>query len=177
MRFSGQICKDGKFWLAEIPILELMTQGRTEREAYEMVADMLESMVNREGFRIEVFRGSDNRFEVGSSETRHMIGLLLQRKREISGLSPSRSPIASAHRHVTHTPDMSREDRLRQSGGSMSFSMPCAQRLTLSLMRVRFPDIFVRRDTIWIPHRPEIRFGLSISNSFRHDLKNRATIE
>jgi len=30
MRFSGKIYKDGKFWLAEIPILDLMTQGRTK---------------------------------------------------------------------------------------------------------------------------------------------------
>lgn len=91
MRFSGQICKDGKFWLAEIPILDLMTQGRTEKEVYEMTADMLESMVDKEGFRIEVFRGSDNRFEVGSSETGHTISLLLQRKREIGGLSLSQA--------------------------------------------------------------------------------------
>jgi len=46
MRFSGKIYKDGKFWLAEILILDLMTQGSTKKEAYEMVADMLESLVN-----------------------------------------------------------------------------------------------------------------------------------
>jgi len=49
MRFSGKIYKDGKFWLAEIPILDLMTQGRTKKEAYEMVADMLEYLVNYKG--------------------------------------------------------------------------------------------------------------------------------
>jgi len=45
MRFSGSIYKDGKFWLAEIPILDLMTQGKTKKEAYEMLSDMLESLV------------------------------------------------------------------------------------------------------------------------------------
>ena len=89
MRFSGKIFKDGKFWLAEIPILDLMTQGRTKKEAYEMVADMLETMVNREGFRIQVHKGTKNSFEVSSSEPKHMVSLLLQRKREISGLSLS----------------------------------------------------------------------------------------
>ncbi len=89
MRFSGTIYKDGKFWLAEIPILDLMTQGRTKKEAYEMVADMLESLINKEGFEAEIFKGMQDRFEVGSSEPRHMISLLLQRKREISGLSLS----------------------------------------------------------------------------------------
>jgi len=87
MRFSGKIYKDGKFWLAEIPILDLMTQGRTKKEAYEMVADMLESLVNKDGFKIEVYKGKKDDFEVGSSEPKHMVSLLLQRKRELSGLS------------------------------------------------------------------------------------------
>lgn len=47
MRFPGKIYKDGKFWLAEIPILEAMTQGHTRKEALEMVADMVETMVNK----------------------------------------------------------------------------------------------------------------------------------
>ncbi|MBC8457698.1 MAG: hypothetical protein H8D67_06875 [Deltaproteobacteria bacterium] len=29
MRFSGKIYKDGRFWLAEIPILDAMTRGHT----------------------------------------------------------------------------------------------------------------------------------------------------
>ena len=89
MRFSGKLYKDGKFWLAEIQILDLMTQGHTKKEAYEMVADMLETLVNKEGFKIAVFKGPNNTFEVGSLEPKHMISLLLQRKREISGLSLS----------------------------------------------------------------------------------------
>jgi hypothetical protein len=87
MRFSGKIYKDDKFWLAEIPILDLMTQGRTKKEAYAMVADMLESLVGKDGFKIEVYKGTKDRFEVGSLEPKHMVSLLLQRKREMSGLS------------------------------------------------------------------------------------------
>ncbi len=87
MRFYGKIYKDDKFWLAEIPILDLMTQGRTKKEAYDMVADMLETMIDKEGCRIEVHKGPKGSFEVSSLEPRHMVGLLLQRKRELSGLS------------------------------------------------------------------------------------------
>ena len=87
MRFSGMIYKDGKFWLAEIPILDLMTQGRTKKEAYEMIADMLESLVDKDDFKVTVYTGKKDTFEVGSSESKHMIRLLLQRKRELSGLS------------------------------------------------------------------------------------------
>jgi len=89
MRFSGRIFKDGKFWLAEIPILDLMTQGRTKKETYEMVADMLETMVNKEGFKVSVFKGKGNTFEIGSLDSKHLVSLLLQRKRELSGLSLS----------------------------------------------------------------------------------------
>ena len=87
MRFSGKIYKDGKFWLAEIPILDLMTQGYTKGEAYEMVVDMLESLINKKDFKAEVFKKSKDTFEISSSEPKYMISLLLQRKREISGLS------------------------------------------------------------------------------------------
>jgi len=44
MRFSGKIYKDGRFWLAEIPILDAVTQGHTRKEALEMAADMVETM-------------------------------------------------------------------------------------------------------------------------------------
>ena len=87
MRFSGTVYKDGKFWLAEIPILDLMPQGRTKKEAYKMVADMLESLVNKEDFKVNVYIGEKDTFEVGSPEPKHMVSLLLQRKRELSGLS------------------------------------------------------------------------------------------
>jgi DNA-binding transcriptional regulator YiaG len=87
MRFSGKIHKDGKFWLAEIPILDLMTQGHTKGEAYKMVVDMLESLINNKEFKAEVFKKSKDTFEISSSEPKYMISLLLQRKREISGLS------------------------------------------------------------------------------------------
>ena len=93
MRFSGKIYKDGKFWLAEIPILDLMTQGRTKREAYEMVADMLDTMVNQKDFEITVFKGKKDTFEVGSSDAKYFVRLLLQRKRELSGLSLSQVAI------------------------------------------------------------------------------------
>jgi len=87
MRFSGSIYKDGKFWLAEIPILDLMTQGKTKKETYEMVADMLESLVNKDDFKVKIYKGKKDTFEVGSSGSKHMVSFLLQRKRELSGLS------------------------------------------------------------------------------------------
>lgn len=87
MRFYGKIYKDGSFWLAEVPILEAMTQGRTRKEAFIMVEDLLETLANRPGFSVQVHPGKHGDFEVSSTDTRGMISLLLRRQRERSGLS------------------------------------------------------------------------------------------
>jgi hypothetical protein len=87
MRFHGKVYQDGNFWLAEVPILHAMTQGRTCTEALAMVKDLLETLVNRPGFIIEVHPGQHGGFEVSASDLRSLIGLLLRRQREESGLS------------------------------------------------------------------------------------------
>lgn len=87
MRFLGKVYKDGKFWLADVPILEAMTQGHTRKEAYSMVEDLLETLANRPGFSVKVHPGKHGAFEVSSTDTRGMVSLLLRRQRERSGLS------------------------------------------------------------------------------------------
>jgi hypothetical protein len=72
MIHEGRVFRDGRFWLAEIPLLDAMTQGRTRAEALRMIGDWLETMVDRADFRAEVYpRGR----------------LLLRRRREASGAS------------------------------------------------------------------------------------------
>ena len=87
MRFSGKVYKDGRFWLAEVPILDAMTQGRTKKEALRMVADLLESLANRPDFSVKIHPGKQADFEVSAPDTRGLVGLLLRRQRERSGLS------------------------------------------------------------------------------------------
>jgi len=87
MRFNGKVYKDGKYWLAEVPILDVMTQGHTRKEAYIMVKDLLETLANRPGFSVQVHPSKQGVFEVSSSDLRGMVSLLLKRKRACSGLS------------------------------------------------------------------------------------------
>ena len=89
MRFYGKTYKDGKFWLAEVPLLVAMTQGHTRKEAFLMVKDLLESLVNRPGFSVTVHPGKHGDFEVSSNDSRGLISLFLRRQRERSGLSLS----------------------------------------------------------------------------------------
>ena len=70
MRFQGRVYRDGRFWLAEVPLFEAMTQGRTRREALAMIADWFETMIDHSN----VHRHK-NVFEVSSPDLRSMISL------------------------------------------------------------------------------------------------------
>ena len=87
MRFSGRVFEDGSIWLAEVPVFEAMTQGRTRQEALEMIQDWFESMVGLPGFSAKTRLTGKDSFEISASDLGPMISLLLQRQRQRSGLS------------------------------------------------------------------------------------------
>ena len=87
MRVQGRIFKDGKFWLAEVPILDAMTQGFTRKEVLGMVKDLVESLADRPGFLVTVHSSRNGDIEVGSDDVRGMVALILRRQRALSGLS------------------------------------------------------------------------------------------
>ena len=87
MRFEGQVVKDGRFWAIEVPILFVWTQGRTKKEAYEMIADAIESLVDKRGFKIKVFPDRSERFELAANDTATLVAFLLRRQRKKHGLS------------------------------------------------------------------------------------------
>src|SRR5712691_7262729 len=88
MRIEGKLTRDGRFWLAEVPLLDAMTQGRTRKEALAMIADWLETMIDRRDFIADV-QSAGNTFEIGGSDTAAMIALLLRRRRQAIGASLS----------------------------------------------------------------------------------------
>ena len=80
MRFEGKVFRDGRYWLAEIPSLDALTQGRTRRDALSMIGDWLETMVNRDGFHAEVHSRGAGEFEVSGSDAGAMTELLDSRR-------------------------------------------------------------------------------------------------
>jgi predicted transcriptional regulator len=128
MRFAGKVYKDGKFWLAEIPILDAMTQGRTRREAFAMVEDLIETLANRQGFSVTVHPGKKGAFDVSANDARTMIQLLLQRTRQSSGMS-----LAEAAKRLGAT---SRNAYARYERGT---SMPTVDKLN-ELLHAVSPD-------------------------------------
>jgi len=87
MRFAGRVFKCGFHWAVEVPILDVVTQGRSRRDAPEMIADAIESLVRRDGFVIKVFPGAGEEFEIGATDEAALTALLLRRARARSGLS------------------------------------------------------------------------------------------
>ena len=87
MRLSGRISKDGKFWLAEVPLLDAMTQGHSEREALRMISDLVETMADRKGLKIAVFLGPRGVFEIDSEDAATLVAVMLRRQREKHGVS------------------------------------------------------------------------------------------
>ncbi len=87
MRFPGHLAKDGKYWLAEIPALNAVTQGRTKKEAFAMVEDLVETMVEAKGFRATVYPTGGNSFEIGANQLGVLLALLLRRQRERRGIT------------------------------------------------------------------------------------------
>ncbi len=87
MRFEGRIWKDGEFWLIEVPALQAMTQGHTQREAYEMMKDLLETMANQPGFEATVYPLPGDELEVSANDVKVLVALLLRRQRERSGIT------------------------------------------------------------------------------------------
>jgi hypothetical protein len=87
MRFEGTISRQGRYWAVEVPLLGVITQGRTRADAFLMIADAIESLANKPGFNIDVFPGKGDYFEIGSQDQGTLIALLLRRQRFLSGLS------------------------------------------------------------------------------------------
>ena len=87
MRFPGRIKKDGRHWLIEVPAFDALTQGRTKREAFEMIQDLIETMAGVRGFRATVYPTGGQTFEIGANRLGVLLALLLRRQRERQGLT------------------------------------------------------------------------------------------
>jgi predicted RNase H-like HicB family nuclease len=89
MRFEGRIWKDkgSKYWMVEVPLLDVMTQGTSKANAYSMIADAIECLVNIKEFKVDVRPVDGESFTVGASRDSVMIALSLKRQREAHRLT------------------------------------------------------------------------------------------
>ena len=89
MRFEGHLWKDkgSKYWLAEVPLLDVMTQGTSKDNAYQMITDAIESLINKKGFKADVRLVGGESFTIGANQETPLIALMLKRQREAHRLT------------------------------------------------------------------------------------------
>jgi DNA-binding transcriptional regulator YiaG len=87
VRFQGKVSRDGRHWLAEVPVFDATTQGRTRADALRMMADWFETLLGTSAGSVRAVATTPNDFEVAADDTARMISLLLRRQRQKSGLS------------------------------------------------------------------------------------------
>jgi hypothetical protein len=68
-------------------MLTVFSQGRTKKEAFKMISDAIETLVNKPGFKIHLFPGKGDYFEIGASDESALTAFLLKRERARSGLT------------------------------------------------------------------------------------------
>ena len=87
MRLEGRILRDGRWWVAEIPMLDAMTQGRTRKDLLAMVADLVRTLADDAELNVSVLWDRTGRMEIESSEPEKLVALLLRRRRQKAGLT------------------------------------------------------------------------------------------
>lgn len=91
MELEGKVWKEGKFWLAEVPSLNVMTQGKSRKDAIFMIEDAIGGLIccyfkdkASEEFEIQI---NDYKDVIGitSTNTKLLMAFSLKRQREMSG--------------------------------------------------------------------------------------------
>jgi len=90
MTFEGRVSpprKGERYWEVKIPDLGAFTQGKTEKDAYAMAADAIETVVDQKRFHVEIQPVGEGRFLVSAKNPAPLIGRWLQRLRTKNGLT------------------------------------------------------------------------------------------
>lgn len=91
MELEGRLWKSGKFWLIEVPAIDVCTQGYTRRQAIKMIEDAIETLLGGyfsdkeiKDFKVCVHDYKKGIIGITSSNNNLMLSLSLIRQREKS---------------------------------------------------------------------------------------------
>ena len=90
MTFEGRVTapkKGQRYWEVKIPDLGVFTQGKSEKDAYAMAADAIETLVDQDRFHVEVAPLGGGRFLVSANDPTPLVARWLLRLRMKSGLT------------------------------------------------------------------------------------------
>lgn len=91
MMLIGRIAKEeGPFWSAHAELVGAFTHGNSRREAVAVLAELIEAIVARPGFKVTIrdyARGGDGAVMIDANEPALLAAQVLKHQRELSGLS------------------------------------------------------------------------------------------
>jgi predicted RNase H-like HicB family nuclease len=89
VKLEGRIWKSrtSRYWLAEVRDLDLVTQGRSRKDAAGMLREAVEALVDDGSLRVMVQPDATGRCTVGSNSDAKLVALMLKRLRGREGLS------------------------------------------------------------------------------------------
>lgn len=93
MELEGRVWKDEKstWWLAEVSFLDVMTQGKSRKDALRMLDDAIVELLKDaypeqlKKFRLRITQYEDGVIGVGASDDKFLFALGLKRQRENNG--------------------------------------------------------------------------------------------
>lgn len=93
MEIEGKVWKDEKssWWLVEVAFLDIMTQGKTKKQALQMIEDaVLELLLDsyeeiNKKFNLSVSEYENGVIGLGASDDKYLLALGLKRQRERAG--------------------------------------------------------------------------------------------
>jgi predicted RNase H-like HicB family nuclease/DNA-binding XRE family transcriptional regulator len=134
MMFEGRLWKEGKFWLIEAPMLDVMTQGKTKAHALAMLQEAIELLADRHDFSVTVKLHGEG-VTISSKETGTLIALALRRQRLKHGLSlaevATRLKQASRNSYARYeqgrsVPSIEKLEELFRAVGTEALMLRCA---------------------------------------------------
>ena len=90
IKFEGKLWKTGRYWAIVIPTLDVASQGKSKKNALNMIQEAVELMVDRRGFAVKVTLLSKNQFALQANrakDDRYLLALMLKNQRAKHGLS------------------------------------------------------------------------------------------
>jgi hypothetical protein len=87
MKIEGNIFKDGKFWITEIPLLDLATQGISKKNSVEMMTSAIKDLIDGKSFKLLIEDVGASTFILGTDTPEELYSLILIRQRTKAKLS------------------------------------------------------------------------------------------
>jgi len=91
MMLIGRVAKEeGRFWSAHAELVGAFTHGESRREAFDVLAELIESMVDRPGFKVTIRDhavAGDGAVVIEANEPALLAALVLKHQREVRGLT------------------------------------------------------------------------------------------